>query len=435
MSMAKIKRLSTLVSKAKNLRERHKERHRPSGYGFALADSVAYLDTPRWDQATQHDSLYFSRRYLQVLETAGPENLRQRYALIFRGRDVVAAVTAQLVTVSLSRVRKKHKGKKRDASEPDDYVLRRQIESIQAGVEDIKRKSAAPLERLEEKVLVCGNLLSWGMHGVSFVPGEDPVSLWPAVAEAIYRLRRGDKLSGDTDFVMIKDITDPHSKAAEVLARFSYRPLETEPNMVLQISPKWRSYDDYLAGLTSKYRKVSRQIDKEVAQAGCVVERLTDVESTAEKLHELYLQTHHNARLRLVTLRPSFLPTLASQLGDDMRTTVVKRDGELLGFVTTVKDRETAVGYYIGFDRQANAQFPIYFRLLQSVVDDAIGFGCQKLSLGRTALEPKARLGARPDPMRVWVRHRIPMLNVLVRALLHTISDHDQPPERNPFKE
>jgi len=31
------------------------------------------------------------------------------------------------------------------------------------------------------------------------------------------------------------------------------------------------------------------------------------------------------------------------------------------------------------------------------------------------------------------VRHRIPMLNVLVRALLHTIS-HDEPPERNPFK-
>jgi hypothetical protein len=53
--------------------------------------------------------------------------------------------------------------------------------------------------------------------------------------------------------------------------------------------------------------------------------------------------------------------------------------------------------------------------------------------LGRTALEPKARLGAKPQPMRVLVRHRIPMLNVLVRALLHTIS-HDEAPERNPFK-
>ena len=430
--MAKIKHLSTLVNKAKNLRERHQERHRPTGYGFALADSVEYLETARWDRATQHDSVFFSRRYLHVLENAGPENLRQRYALIFRGRDPVAAVAAQLVTVSISRVTRSAKAYEKKSTQGTDGLLRRKLQS---GVGEIRDKAAKPLERLEEKVLVCGNLLSWGMHGVSFVPGEDPVVLWPAVAEAIYRLRRGDKLSGDTDFVMIKDITDPHAKAAETLSKFSYRPLETEPNMVLQISPRWRSYDDYLASLTSKYRKVCKQIDKDVAEAGCVVEPLSDVESHAEKLHELYMQTHRNARLRLVTLRPSFLPTLAAQLGEDMRTTVLRRDGELLGFVTTVRDNQTAVGYYIGFDRKANAQFPIYFRLLQSVVDDAIAFGSQRLSLGRTALEPKARLGARPDPMRIWVRHRIPMLNMLVRGLLHTISDRDEPPQRNPFKE
>jgi hypothetical protein len=136
----------------------------------------------------------------------------------------------------------------------------------------------------------------------------------------------------------------------------------------------------------------------------------------------------------LVTLSPEFLPTLAAQLGQDLRCTIVRRDDQLLGFVTTVRDGETAVGYYVGFDRKANADVPIYFRLLQAVVDDAIKFDCRSLSLGRTALEPKARLGARPDPFRIWIRHRIPMLNVLVRALLHTISHHDEPPKRNPFK-
>jgi hypothetical protein len=130
----------------------------------------------------------------------------------------------------------------------------------------------------------------------------------------------------------------------------------------------------------------------------------------------------------------AFLPTLAERLGDDLRFTVLRKDGELLGFVTTVKDGETAVGYYIGFDRKQNAEIPIYFRLLQAVVGHAIALGCKRLSLGRTALEPKARLGARPDPMRVWIRHRIPMLNLIVRGLLHTIDDHEEPPQRNPFK-
>ena len=403
--MPNIKPLQKLVTKARDLRDHHRARHTPSGFAFALADSIDYLDQAHWNKVTDHKSLFLSPRYLRVLEDAGPDNLRPCYALVFQDREPVAAIAAEIVTVSIDRLRRK--------SSPDD-----------------------PLNRLEEKMLVCGNLLSWGMHGIAFAPNVDQQPLWPAVAEAIYRLRRVDKLFGDTAFVMIKDITDPYAAEATALSRFSYRELETEPNMVLDISPQWKSYDDYLASLTSKYRKQAKQIEKEVSAAGCTVEEIKSdqIARDAEQLHALYLQTHKNARLRLVTLPVAFLPTLADRLGDDLRFTVLKRDGELLGFVTTVKDNETAVGYYIGFDRKANASIPIYFRLLQSVVGHAIALDCKRLSLGRTALEPKARLGARPDPMRIWIRHRIPMLNLIVRGLLHTIDDHEEPPERNPFK-
>ena len=403
--MPNLKPLTKLVTKARDLREQHKERHRPSGFAFAIADSIDYLDEAHWKKVTAHDSLFFSRRYLRVLEDAGPENLRPCYALIFREKEPVAAIAAQSVTVSMERLRK-------------------------------KSATNIPLDGHKEKMLVCGNLLSWGMHGISFAPNVDHAPLWPAVAEAIYRLRRVDKLFGDTAFVMVKDITDAHASSATALSRFSYRELETEPNMVLDISEKWKSYDDYLASLTSKYRKQAKQIEKEVTAAGCSVEeiRTDEIARSAKQLHDLYLQTHGNARLRLVTLPVEFLPTLAERLGDDMRFTVLKKGETLLGFVTTVKDGETAVGYYIGFDRAANAEIPIYFRLLQSVIGHAIALGCKRLSLGRTALEPKARLGARPDPMRVWIRHRIPMLNVIVRGLLHAIDDHEEAPERNPFK-
>jgi hypothetical protein len=407
--MPKIKPLKKLVNKARELRDSHRERHRPTGFGFALADSIDYLDSIQWNAVVGNNSLFLSQPYLRVLEQAGPDNLRQRYALIFRGPKPVAAVAAQSVIVSLSRVSQKPK----------------------------KGRAAAPLEKLQEKMLICGNLLSWGMHGIAFAPDEDPTALWPAIAESLYRLRRADKLFGDTDLIMVKDIPNAHAAGASALSRFSYRQLETEPNMVLDISSKWRTYEDYLASLTSRYRKQAKQIDKEVAAARFQVELLSGPDEVArhgERLHELYLQTHHNARLRLVTLSPEFLPTLAAQLGEDLRCTIVRRDDQLLGFVTTVRDGGTAVGYYIGFDRKVNADVPIYFRLLQAVVDDAIKFDCRSLSLGRTALEPKARLGARPDPFRIWIRHRIPMLNVLVRALLHTISHHDEPPERNPFK-
>lgn len=403
--MPDIKPLKKLVGKARDLREGHRARHRPTGFGFAFADSVEYLDAARWDELTAGHSVFLSRRYLRVLEEAGPENLRQRYAMVFRGREAVAAVSAQCVTVSAARVRKNVRNE----------------------------RLAAALEHVRERMLVCGNLLSWGAHGVAFAPGEDAAALWPAVAEALYRLRRADKLSGDADIIMVKDVPAEHAPGAEALSKFSYRPLETEPDMVLELAPSWDGYEDYLASLTAKYRKAARQIEKDVTAAGCTVEELKDVAPHADALHGLYMQTHSNARLRLVTLPASYLPALAERLGDGMRCTVVRRGDELLGFVTTVRDGETAVGYYIGFDREANAEFPVYLRLLQAVVADSIGLGCRRLSLGRTALEPKARLGARPAPMSVWIRHRIPALNVVVRGLLRAVP-HDEAPDRNPFK-
>src|SRR2546425_8625388 len=87
-------------------RERHRERHRPSGFGFALADSIDYLDAATWDAVSAGQSLFLQRRYLGALERACPDNLAPRYALIFRGRQPVAGVVMQIVTVAGTRLMK-----------------------------------------------------------------------------------------------------------------------------------------------------------------------------------------------------------------------------------------------------------------------------------------------------------------------------------------
>ena len=88
--MPKIKPIDKLVTKARHLRDHHRERHTPSGFAFALADSIDYLDHAHWQKVTPDGSLFFSPRYLRVLEEAGPENLRQCYALIFRERELLS---------------------------------------------------------------------------------------------------------------------------------------------------------------------------------------------------------------------------------------------------------------------------------------------------------------------------------------------------------
>lgn len=105
----------------------------------------------------------------------------------------------------------------------------------------------------------------------------------------------------------------------------------------------------------------------------------------------------------------------------------------MLGFVVTLlEDQDSAIAYHIGFDREVAAELPLYLRLLHVAVGDAIDAGARRVSFGRTALEPKAALGARPSPLHVWVRHRQPVLNRLMRALLGRIH-HDEAPARNPL--
>ena len=67
--------------------------------------------------------------------------------------------------------------------------------------------SSRALGRVQQRLLVCGNLLTWGQHGVAFAPGQNPAEIWPAVAEALYRIRRADKLLGDMDLQLVKDVT------------------------------------------------------------------------------------------------------------------------------------------------------------------------------------------------------------------------------------
>lgn len=380
----------------------HKERHRPTGFDFAIADSVDYLDGASWDGLTAGASVFLKRPFLRNLGKHSPDNVKPRAAMIFKGRTPVAAVAMQSVRINASNL-------------------------VRAG-----EKIPAALKKIEARVIVCGNLMSWGQHAVAFAPGFDPAEIWPGVAEALYRVRRAEHLAGGADFIMIKDLRADDG-GVEALKRFSYGPVETDPNMVVEIAPSWRTFDDYLASLHSKYRKNALRVVKDLEAAGCRLEPLTDLTKDAARLHELYLQVHDAAAVRPVTIAPTYLAGLAETYGSDLRCTVARRGGEILGFVTTLKDGDEAIGYYIGFDRAKKEQLPLYFGLLQSTIADAIALGCKRLSLGRTALEPKAKLGALPVRTRIWIRHSAAPLNLAVSSLLGAVP-HDEAPDRNPFK-
>jgi hypothetical protein len=393
--------------------EDHRIRHRPSGFHFLLAERIDQLRSDHWDALVARSSVCLGRPFLRLLEQAGPDNLKMHYAMAYQGARPVAAIACQSLSVKASALPARKPGHRASLRERG-------------------------LDRVKDRLLVCGNVLGWGPQGVAFATGEEPAALWHAVAEALYRIRRQDVLFGNTGLVLVKDLGDGEAHADAPLKRYSYTPLSTEPNMILPLRAEWATFEAYLAAMKSDYRSDIKKHVRQIDEAGLVLERLdaAGVRRQAAEIHALYLEVHERQKLRLVTISPEWIPRLAAEYGADFRTSVLRRPGgPLLGFVTTLKDGEGAIGYYIGFDKKAAAGgLPLYLRLLYALVEDAISLQARWLSLGRTALTPKAKLGAVGHPTRCYVRHRVPAMNALVWGLLHAAPEPEQPPERQPFK-
>ncbi len=389
------------------LKARHAARRTPTGFEFAFADSVDFLNPIDWDSLAGH-SVFLSREYLRVLEAHPPSNLTPRYAIAYADGKPAVVMLLQRINVTGDRIRKK-------STE--------------------KRLRDAPLDKYGEHLLVCGNVLIWGHCGFAFAPDVDAKAAWLALGEAIYRLRRADKLLGESDLVMVKDFPAADKVGQESLRLLGYRSVETEPDMVLTIRPEWKKPDDYLASLTSSYRSNAKKLIKDCAAAGVTFRLIdaTEMIARADELHALYLQVHEGQGLRLATLNPAYLPALAQTLAKRFRCRLAEIDGAAVGFVTSLLDNDTAVGYYIGYDKTTNATVPIYLTLLGYCVDDAIEMGAARMSIGRTALEPKAKMGCQPVALVCAVKHRLSALNPLLSAVTRNVA-HDEPPERSPFK-
>jgi hypothetical protein len=193
----------------------HAERKRirgPANLQYAIADSISMLDAGHWRALTAGASFFLTHDYLRTLENVLPANLSPRYAMIYaegeNGPQPLAAVYMQIADIRLAQLR----------PETDKPSLKDQLAA-----------------KTMQRVLTCGNLLTYGQHGIAMAPGADEKQVWHGVAEVLYRVRQAEKLVGKTHFVMIKDLHEPHTAGAKHLVNLSYRYVETEPNMILTL--------------------------------------------------------------------------------------------------------------------------------------------------------------------------------------------------------
>lgn len=391
------------------------------------------MDARVWDALTDGASFFLQRRYLSFLESVLPSSVQPCYAIVHRDGQPVMALSTQLLSVT-----QEYLDRASGTVESKNGTGASSLVSASG-----RRLRGALLRGLFRRVLICGSLYTTGIHGFACVADARNETV-PILDEALAQLRHLIRDPHPIGFTVIKD---PAENEYDTLSGHGYRRCPSEPEMVLELDPAWRSYEDYLAAARSRYRRAARHLIERCSRADAEVVRLRSritgeatvpldscVDDVDVQLYALYEQVEQRAKIRVSSMPPGFLPGLCAAAGPDgFRCSAMRMGGELVGFVASVKDRDTSFALCAGIDYRALKLAPVYLRLLHAALEDAIGMGCARLSLGRMAYEPKARLGAKPVARWIWMRHRQPLLNAALTPLLKRIP-HEPVPERHVFR-
>lgn len=368
---------------------------------LAVAERVSHLDVAAWASLTAGEGIFLDPRYLTALEVAGPANVKPRYALMYKNDEPIAALSMQLVELEGG-----------SALNPSHDGLR--------GVTKLVR----------ERALLLGSLTAWGSTGISIKPGVDPRLVWAETLRMLDDLRRFERVSGHVNIAALKDLGVHGHDQESTFRQRGYLPVDGGPDMLLTVDPAWRSFDGYLASLNAKRRRAVKKtcLDVDAARFRLRPLSLEDVAANSSQLEALYGQVWSSAEVRPCRLPGAFFVELKRRLGDDFEISALERDGVMLGFASCLRSGSTCVAYYLGYDKGIEA--PLYLRLLIATLEQAFAWGSALVSLGRTAEEPKARLGARANSSTFWVKHRVPPLNWAIGAVLGSLPPAHRPSSR-----
>lgn len=206
--------------------------------------------------------------------------------------------------------------------------------------------------------------------------------------------------------------------------------------MEMDIPTHWHSMDDYKKDLKHKYKQRYNKLrqpwkDIEIRELSD-----EDVKQNKEELYALYQQVTDNQNVRIGLLNEDFLWLQKAYCKDNLRVWAAYEDGKMIAFFSAWVKQDVFDMFYIGMDYARNNDLNLYFNILFFSVEQAIKFGKNKLILGRTALDAKARIGCKPRYLStyMYVRNKF-IRNLVERAQKSTSENEGAWENRHPFKQ
>lgn len=386
-------------------------------YDIELFDSINGVEEA-WSVISSAHDIFYGVEFLRCVETYPASGIKPYYGIVRDNNEPVGIIYFQSKSVKLKENLRQSKN---DAKSTLSLLS-----------SPIKR---AVVNAINFETIICGNLLLTGKYGFYFkdsVPRNDQFNI---VRKAIDKLEDYlNNLGIKPGLILVKDFFSQDIPIS-VENQADYTKFTVQPKMVLNLDPKWKTFDDYLQDMKSKYRVRARKAMQKSANITKVVFHDEQIAEHRKTIHKLYKNVSDQADFNAFILHDQYFEKLKDALGDKMTFTTYWIDEKMVAFFTSIKNYDVLDAHFLGYDPSYLQENQLYLNMLYDLVREGIDKKVAQIDMSRTAIEIKSTVGAIPYDMFLYLKHTNGMLNKTVDFVLGLIKPEEKYVIRSPFRD
>jgi len=363
-----------------------------------------------WDEVA-HDNAFLQTPYLSVLEESAPTNMECFYIGIFEKAELIGVALAQ-------------------------YLNLNKLESF--GERDKCFKTYARnfiFKNFASHALFLGNNMITGQNGYTFNREIDSKTIGIILRQCAEEITAYFKKQNIK--IHIVSFKDFYKDCADELKEVAFSGLyefNTQPNMIFELRPEWKSNDDYVGALSKKYRDQYKRAHKKFEGIEIRELFLEDILLLENRIYELYFHVAKNAPFNTFFLSKNHFSSFKKHCGHRFIMMGYFLNDILVGFHTLLLNGDTLETYFLGYDEQIQKEKMLYLNMLYNMTKYGIENNFREIIFGRTALEIKSSIGAEPVMMSGFIYHNNNLINNHFQKIFPRLEPTLVWQQRHPFR-
>lgn len=376
---------------------------------YQIYSSIAQLPK-KWDEVA-HENAFLQTPYLKVLEESAPTNMQCFYVGIFEKNSLIGVALVQYL----------------DLNKLESFGERDQC--IKTYVRNFIFKNFA------SHALFLGNNMITGQNGYTFNKEIDAITIAELLSKCADEITSYFKKQDIN--IHIVSFKDFYQESATELKKSTFSLLyefNTQPNMIFELQNQWKTNTEYIEALTKKYRDQYKRAHKKFEGIETRELSLHEIILKENRIYELYFHVAKNAPFNTFFLAKNHFSSFKRQCGPKFILVGYYLKNELVGFHTLLVNGKTLETYFLGYDEQIQKEKMLYLNMLYNMTEFGIENQFKKIIFGRTALEIKSSIGAKPVIMSGFIYHTNKWINRILPKIFPNLEPTLVWRQRHPFK-